>query len=112
EQGEFAQAAEIVDQAARIWPDTPGLKDLHRELTNRYQILRVGVLDLPTEPAPYPFATHAQERWQELTSLSWFEVSRFDGNGPRYRSIPCESWEPADLGRELRFAVRRERAES
>lgn len=111
-QGEAAQANDIVDQAARIWPDTPGLKDLHRELTNRYQILRVGVLDLPTEPAPYPFATRAQERWQQLTSLSWFEVSRFDDNGPRYRSVPCESWEPADLGRELRFAVRRDRAES
>jgi len=106
-----AQASELVDTAARIWPDTQGLRDLHRELTTRYQILRVGVLELPGETSRDPFPSSAQERWRVLTSQSWFETNRFDESGARYRSVPCEDWEPDDLGRELRFTLRRDRAD-
>lgn len=110
-EGQAGRASDLIDQAARIWPATPGLKEAHRQLTDSHQLLRVGVLELPTEEAAYPFPTRAQRRWDSLRLLPWFEVARFDSTGPHYRSIPCEGWEPDDLGRELRFAVRRHRAE-
>jgi hypothetical protein len=109
--GDGSRATNLIDQAARIWPETPGLKEAHRELANRYQILRVGVLELPTDPTPYPFATRASERLDRLTTLRWFETNRYDDAGPKYLSVPCESWDPDDLGREIRFTLRRDRAE-
>jgi hypothetical protein len=109
--GDGSQATNLVDEAARIWPDTPGLKEAHRELSNRYQTLRVGVLELTTDPSTYPFETRASARADQLTMLRWFETSRFDENGARYASSVCESWDPDDLGRELRFTLRRDRAD-
>jgi hypothetical protein len=109
--GDASRSVALIDQSARIWPDTPGLREAHRELAGRYQVLRVGVLELPTDPAPYPFSTRASDRADRLTTLLWFETSRYDENGPRYRSVPCESWDPDDLGREIRFTLRRDRAE-
>lgn len=105
------RASELVETAARIWPETTGLRDLHRELTNRWQVLNVGVLELPDDATNDPFPSLARERWNRLDSLSWFETNRFDDTGARYRSLPCEAWEPEDLGRKLRFTLRRERAE-
>lgn len=110
-QGEFSRATLVIDQAARLWPETAGLRDAHRELTNRYQILYAGVLDLATDDTKYPFPTRAQERAAQLTTLRWFETSRYNDTGPRYQSVPCESWDPDDLGREIRFTLRRNRAE-
>ena len=109
--GDGSKATNLVDEAARIWPNTPGLKEAHRELTNRYQILQVGVLELPTDATPYPFETRASARADQLTMLRWFETSRYDEVGPRYYSPVCESWDPDDLGRELRFTLRRHRAD-
>ncbi len=110
-QGDGALASTLIDEAAHVWPETPGLRDVHRELTNRYPVLRVGVLHLPSENVSYPFRTRAQERARQLTTIHWFETTRYDERGARHDSIPCEGWEPDDLGREIRFELRRNRAE-
>ena len=109
--GEAAAAAEIVDRAARIWPETPGLKEAHRELTDKHQSLRVGVLRLPGETTRYPFLLDADDRARLLTIAPLFEPTRIDDQGVRYRSAFFETWEPTDLGRQVRFTLKLKRAD-
>lgn len=109
--GEAAAAAEIIDRAARIWPETPGLKDVHRELTDKYQILRVGVMRLPGETTRSPFLSDADERARLLMTAPLFEPTRIDDQGVRYRSAFFETWEPTDLGRQVRFTLKLRRSD-
>ena len=109
--GEAASAAETVDRAARIWPEAPGLKDAHRELTDRHQSLRVGVMRLPGETTRYPFLSDADDRARLLTTAPLFEPTRIDDQGVRYRSAFFETWEPTDLGRQVRFTLKLKRAD-
>ena len=37
--GRHDEAVTLVDRAARIWPTAPGLAELHRKLSARYQRL-------------------------------------------------------------------------
>lgn len=108
--GEAALAAREVDIAARIWHETPGLKEAHRELTDRYQIVRVGVLELE-QPASGGLLTEATERLRWLTEARLFQPVSASRQGVRYRSPVFESWEPADLGRKVRFRLRLNRAD-
>jgi hypothetical protein len=103
-------AAHLVDAAARIWPETPGLRELHRSLFDLAQFLKVGVLTFPGASPAYPFPTRADLRTRELTELRLFEPGRVDESNVRYRSAVCEEWEPTDLGRELRLNLRGRRA--
>lgn len=103
-------AAHRVDAAARIWPDTPGLRELHRSLLDAAQFLRVGVLTFAGDSPAYPFPTRADLRSRSLTELRLFEPGRVDESGVRYRSAVCEEWEPTDLGREIRLNVSARRA--
>ena len=109
--GEAAAAVEIVDRAARIWPEAPGLKDAHRELTDKYQSLRVGVMRLPGESARSPFPSDADDRARLLSTASLFDPTRIDDQGVRYRSTFFETWEPTDLGRQVRFTLKLKRAD-
>ncbi|MGH7202811.1 MAG: tetratricopeptide repeat protein, partial [Planctomycetaceae bacterium] len=68
--GDHAAAAEAVTRAARVWPQTPGLRDVHRRLTGRWQELRVGVVDLPGGPTACPVAAPADERQRRLVESS------------------------------------------
>ena len=47
--GRHDEATTLVDRAARIWPIAPGLAELHRKLSERYQRLSVGVLSLASQ---------------------------------------------------------------
>ena len=105
-QGDAAKGAQLIDFAAKIWPDTPGLRDAHRELNDRYQIVRLGVLRLPGEATKYPFETPAESAGKNLTLQPLFEPIRVDERGVRYRSTILESWEPMDLGRQVQFTLR------
>lgn len=110
--GQFANAARTVDLAARIWPETAGLKEAHRELTERYQILRIGVLDLPGhDNSPARMPSEAQERTNWLTEARLFEPTSISEQGVRYRSSFFESWEPTDLGRRVQFRLKLKRAD-
>lgn len=110
--GQFANAARTVDHAARIWPDAVGLKEAHRELTEHYQILRVGVFDLPgREHKSHGMPLEAQERMDWLTQARLFEPTSISEQGVRYRSSFFESWEPTDLGRRVQFRLKLKRAD-
>ncbi|MEZ6055536.1 MAG: ABC transporter substrate-binding protein [Planctomycetaceae bacterium] len=107
--GKHAEAADLADRAARIWPETPNLKGQYTPLVERYQRVRVGVDRFPGEPTAYPFATDADERHQRLTEISLFEIRDFRDGYPRMRSRFLDEWIPEDLGRTMRFTLRRTR---
>jgi hypothetical protein len=110
-QGDAASATETVELAARIWPEAQGLKDAHRELTERYQILRVAVPHLAGEPVRSGVSSEADERVRWLTEARLFEPSGISEQGVRYRSSFFESWEPTDLGRQVQFQLKLKRAD-
>ncbi|WP_373649691.1 ABC transporter substrate-binding protein [Schlesneria sp. DSM 10557] len=110
-EGNTGVGARLVDQAARIWPETPGLREAHRELTERHQIIRLGVLRLPGEATSYPYPTASDTLATSLTAQPLFEPTRVDERGVRYRSQIVEAWEPQDLGRQVQFTVRLRRAD-
>lgn len=105
------EAATIAENAARVWPLTPGLLEAHRQLTSRFQRLRVAVVRFPGEPTAFPFPTLADWRQQRLTEAALFELATFD-DAARYRSSLIEQWEPTDLGRRIVFSLRQGRAAS
>ncbi len=102
------KAAQLADQAALIWPATPALKNAHRQFAQRWQTLKVGVVDVPSVNN-YPFPTEADRRREKLTRLPLFEPVRIDG-GARYRSRFLDNWEPTDLGRQAVFTLRSARS--
>ena len=110
-QGNARLASSLVNDAARVWPETSGLKDIHRELTEKFQSVRLGVLRLPGEPHEYPLDPPAEAEARALTSQLLFEPVRVDERGVKYRSAFFESWEPADLGRQVQFSLREKRAD-
>lgn len=110
-QGDASLAASLIDRAARIWPETPGLKDAHRELNERFQSVRLGLLRLSGEPTSYPFDAAAESDSRNLRQQPLFEAYRVDERGVRYRSNVLEAWEPMDLGRQVQFTLRLKRAE-
>ncbi|WP_010587079.1 ABC transporter substrate-binding protein [Schlesneria paludicola] len=110
-EGDASRAASLIDLATRVWPDTPGLKDAHRELIERFQSVRLGVIRLPGEPTTYRFDTPVEAAVKGLTEQLLFEPARVDERGVRYRSSLFESWEPTDLGRQVEFTVRMKRAD-
>lgn len=110
-QSQFVSANRVIKQAARIWPETPGLREAFREITDRQQILRVGVLRLPDEGGQYPLTLPEDIRQRQLTEIPLFEPQRLDENGCRFASTWFDQWEPRDLGRDVRMTLRRQRGE-
>ena len=109
--GDNVEAFEIIDRAARIWPETPGLKEVHRQLTEKCQIVRVGVLGLSKKTNGAPFETANEERARLLISIpTIFEPSRIPDQHVRYQSAYFDTWEPMDLGRHVRFQLNLKRA--
>ena len=109
--GKFDQAAAFADEAALVWPSAPNLKNPHRLFSQRWPILKVGIVGPINPVTSFPFATEATRRRDGLTRLPFFEPARIDG-GARYRSRFLESWEPTDLGRQAVFTLRSNRSSS
>ncbi|MBW3539930.1 MAG: hypothetical protein KY476_06650 [Planctomycetes bacterium] len=106
--GRHDEAWELVRLASRVWPQASGLRPTFERAANRFQQLRVGVLELPAEGGSYFLPTQADLREQGLVKAELFEIERV-GESPRYRTQFFEHWEPADLGREAVFTLRRSR---
>lgn len=108
--GDFRTAAIAADQAARIWPDLPELRETHRRHTARYQILKVGVVREVSPAQSYPFASLASQRTSRLCAHRLFEEERIEDGRVRYSSRYIEAWDPRDLGREVHFRLQNRRA--
>lgn len=104
--GEFKAAAELIDQATRIWPLSQELRGPHRTHTERYQRLHVGVVDLPGKTDAYFALSPADLRMRHLTSLRLFELDRLRDGTAYYRTRFFDEWEPTDLGREMLFTLK------
>ena len=107
--GQHAAAAELARQAAELWPRTPNLLPRIRPLLDRYQRLRVGVVDLASDVSTSPYPTAAQVRAARLGNSPLFELERVKGGSVYYRARYFDEWEPFDLGRVLRITVRQVR---
>ncbi len=105
EQGKHSEALEMVDEASRVWPIHPQLRNFHRSVANRYQVLNVGVVRFGGDPGPFPFASQEERRFEQLTAVELFEIAKFDRN-PIYQSRFIEEWTPTDLGRQIVFNLR------
>lgn len=104
--GEHKQAAIRIEQAAAIWPKTPDLRGPHRSLTERFQRLKVGVIDLPGGSDAYFASSPADLRKRRLTELSLFELDRLRDGTAYYRTRFFDEWEPTDLNRQMKFTLR------
>lgn len=105
--GDFRTATRKVEEGARIWPRTPALGVAFRKHSSRYQRLHVGVLNLPEEGKAYFLPAPADRRMQTLTTLSLFEVNRLRDGTAYYRTRFLDEWEPYDLGRRMKFTLRK-----
>lgn len=110
-EGDRATASRTAELAARIWPHATGLREKHRDLAQRYQILKVGVLDLADADSRSGLPAVADERERWLTESKLFEPIGISDHGVQYRSAYFESWEPTDLGRQVRFRLKLKRAD-
>ncbi len=107
--GRHADAAALADQAAALWPRTPNLQPAFKPLAERYQRLRVGVIDGPQDPTSSPFVTSAQWRAERLAHAPLFELDRARGATIYYKTRYFDEWEPYDLGRTMHFRLRQAR---
>jgi tetratricopeptide (TPR) repeat protein len=107
--GDLITAVDMIEQAARIWPEATGLAAAHKSIVERYQRLRGAVLRLADEPTAYPFPTDADLRHQRLTEIPLFEVAAFREGTAEYRTRFFDEWMPNDLGRTMRFTLRQTR---
>jgi hypothetical protein len=100
-------ALDFIEQAQIMWPETPELTPAHRRIGNKFQRVRVGVLQLPAEDAA-SWLTHgsATDRQRQLTSRQLFVPSHFEDKIVRYRSPFFEEWEPTELGHNVVFRLR------
>ena len=107
--GRHAEALARAEEAAAIWPQHPQLRDIYGDVSERFQVLKVGVFRFSGEPTPYFLPTPADQRHASLQTLNLFEISRYQqaaGYGSRY----FEEWTPTDLGRRLVFQLKSRRA--
>lgn len=109
EQGKHAEALAMVEEASRVWPIHPQLRNFHRAVANRYQVLNVGVVRFAGDAGPFPFPAQEEKRQEALTAVDLFEVSKVDRN-PFYQSRFVEEWTPTDLGRQIVFNLRPRRS--
>jgi hypothetical protein len=110
--GRIEEALDGLERATRFWPDLPEVFPAYNRLAGRYQKLKVGVVDLPSEAlesAPVLLSAAARRR-RDLTETPLFEPARFENKLVRYGSQFFADWEPTDLGHSVLFRLRPWRA--
>jgi len=108
QQRQFAMAAEFARKAASIWPLSGNERSLFAQYIARHQVLRVAVEDPDEQSRILPIPQESEERLSELLEVPLFEPSTAD-ELTYFRSSYFESWDPADLGREVIFSLRETR---
>lgn len=104
--GQIEAALDLAEQASRTWPELPEVLPVYNRLSNRWQRLRVGVIDLPHSgeddtraivPSP------AERRRRQLTETPLFQPGRVVDKITRYETRFFQDWDPADLGHSVVF---------
>lgn len=108
-QGDHSRALQLVELTARIWPEVAGLREAHRDISERRQVVRAGVLELANGKTTSVVPSSAEERIRLLRILTLFEPSGISDQGVRYRSAFFDVWEPTDLGRRVQFRLKLKR---
>ncbi|MCA9049174.1 MAG: hypothetical protein KDA89_10630 [Planctomycetaceae bacterium] len=103
--GDHADASKAAEQANIVWPITGNERAVYSQLRQRYQTLRVAVLDFGGEGLVSPIPLEADLRHQELTAASLFEPSTAD-ELTYFSSDYFDEWDPRDLGREVVFSLK------
>jgi len=103
--GEHRKAVLLATDAVKIWPADDELKAAHRKFSQKYQILRVGVINPAVNQSNFPFETRSEKRFRSLTQRELFEVDNFD-DSPHYHTRVIEQWKPTELGRNLELTLR------
>lgn len=106
--GRHDEAVRLTQEAARVWPGTPNLRNEHRRAGLRFQSLNVGVIDQANHEALGFPLSDAAWRQKRLLNAMLFEVDRADESA-HYRTRFFEQWEPTDLGRQVVFVLRQSR---
>lgn len=100
-------ALDLIEQVQVLYPEAAGLTPTARRIGNKFQRLRVGVLQLPGEDvASWLNHGSAADRQRQLTSRQLFFPSHFEDKIVRYRSPFFEEWEPTELGHNVVFRLR------
>lgn len=110
EGGQAETALNLIEQAARIWPETPELLSPFNRIAKRFQRLRVGVVDLPHASPEGEFPSAGDVRYQQLTQTKLFQPARIDNKLARYETRYFEEWEPTELGHSLLVRLRQHRS--
>lgn len=131
--GQADQALDLVEDAARTWPELPEVLPIYNRLANRYQRLRVGVIELPgpvaldrgvsdrdisdhvgsavgardrgTNSAPVMLSAAGRRR-RLLTETPLFEPARLERKTVRFETKFFDEWEPTELGHSVLFRLR------
>jgi hypothetical protein len=100
-----AMALRLLENASRIWPDTPGLQDYQLELSRAFRLLTVGVRSLPERMSPFAARTDS-DRWAtELIFESLVQSVPDARVGLGYRAVLADRLPRLiPLGREFRLA--------
>lgn len=108
-EGRHADATALAAEASRIWPLVPNMRRVYSQAASRFQVLAVGIVDPNEKRMPLGFPTEYSERYQRLTQIDLFEVSRSDDESAHYFSRVFEEWTPTDLGRQAIFQLQSNR---
>lgn len=107
--GQHDVATSLVLESSRVWPISGARRGSYARIFDRFQRLVVAVTQLPNEPSAYFLPTFADRRQRLLTRADLFEMDRND-EVPHFQTRFFEQWEPADLGREVRFTLRQDQS--
>lgn len=103
--GRHDEALARAEEAAAIWPLHPSLRAVYEDVSERHQVLKVGVFRFADEPTPYFLPTPADQRHASLQTLDLFQINGFQQSA-FYESRYFEEWTPTDLGRRLVFRLK------
>lgn len=109
EQGQLRQAADQLELAARIWPETEPLPEAYRSVLSQWPRLHVGLVVPAGAPPGWFLPDRATETFRSLSQPQLFEIDAVDAL-PHDHSDLLTYWEPADLGRRATFTLRQTRS--
>lgn len=99
-----AEAIELLKQAEETWPELPGLRTYRLSIDRSYQILRVGVRELPRYLSPGWACTDTEWRAVELLFESLVELTADERGALYYRPGLAEGrCKVVPLGRQFKL---------